>query len=819
MRREDPALARLPARRHGLERLHPGARAGVDAGRARGRRSSARSPSRSSTTSAARGPCGRTSAGCCRSSCSTATRATRSSSSRTARGPSSTRWVERNAAALREHAAGRPRLREPRPARRPGRRRERRAVRGQGARLGARVLDARQRGAVGVGAGGARRGPRPSSSAPPTSARCWRTSSATSTASTRCRRASTSTSGARGRARRRSPACSRRRGATRRTRGTRTSGCRTRATPSASPRSSRATSRRSSTSGSSSTTRASTSCSRRCSEVDARAVIVGFGDYRETLEAAAGPRTLFTGPLEHRHLVHLLALADATVVPSIFPEAFGMVAAEAAAAGSPPLVARHSGLAEIADGLEQEYPPHLRHLASFATGDAAELAAKLSELLALPGAGPGGRARGRPERDREPLELGGRRTPLAGAVQLPSRRWVTSNGLATPSSSTLRARGSRAGPTSRSPSRRSSRCSIPATLGLVNRFEDVQAAAQGTPLEPHLVGELIASEVEIKTGRCESFAEIPAAMTERRAQLRRARRHARDRARRDRNAPLGRLEGPADHRHAALPPERRAAPLRRLAQQHLRPPRPHRHPRRRPRDRGHERPPQLPARDPRALRQLAVRRERQHRAALGADADLHALLPPLRRAGRLRRPGSSTRTTSASSTRPARSPSTRSSGGASARTSASRRSRSGSATASPTSPRRSRSRPSAPRSPPGSPARTTRASRSPDQPHRLIEENVWRAIRYGLSGELIDLERGDVLPARARLERLLEWVAPVAEEIGAAPVPRHPRAQRRRAADRPLRGGGDPRGDLRRAGRRPRPWLTTSSASRTSSRR
>ena len=118
-------------------------------------------------------------------------------------------------------------------------------------------------------------------------------------------------------------------------------------------------------------------------ELDARAVIVGFGDYRETLEAAAGPGTLFTGPLEHRHLVHLLALADATVVPSIFPEAFGMVAAEAAAAGSPPLVARHSGLAEIADGLEQEYPPHLRHLASFPTGDAAELAVKLRELLAL----------------------------------------------------------------------------------------------------------------------------------------------------------------------------------------------------------------------------------------------------------------------------------------------------------------------------------------------------------------------------------------------------------------------------------------------------
>jgi carboxylate-amine ligase len=56
----------------------------------------------------------------------------------------------------------------------------------------------------------------------------------------------------------------------------------------------------------------------------------------------------------------------------------------------------------------------------------------------------------------------------------------------------------------------------------------------------------------------------------------------------------------------------------------------------------------------------------------------------------------------------------------------------------------------------------------PDFPHRLIEENLWRAIRYGLSGELIDLATGAVRPARAHLERLLEWVAPVAEEIGAA---------------------------------------------------
>ena len=119
-------------------------------------------------------------------------------------------------------------------------------------------------------------------------------------------------------------------------------------------------------------------------ELDARAVIVGFGDYREELERLAPPRTLFTGPLEHRHLVHLLPLADVTVVPSIFPEAFGMVAAEAAAAGSPPLVARHSGLEEIAEGLEAEYPPEYRHLTSFATGDVTDLTAKLRELLALP---------------------------------------------------------------------------------------------------------------------------------------------------------------------------------------------------------------------------------------------------------------------------------------------------------------------------------------------------------------------------------------------------------------------------------------------------
>jgi glycosyltransferase involved in cell wall biosynthesis len=117
--------------------------------------------------------------------------------------------------------------------------------------------------------------------------------------------------------------------------------------------------------------------------LDARAVIVGFGDYRDSLESLAPPGTLFTGALEHRHLVHLLSLVDVSVVPSIFPEAFGMVAAEAAAAGVPPVVADHSGLAEVAAGIAVEYPPALRHLTSFESGNAGMLHDRLAELLAL----------------------------------------------------------------------------------------------------------------------------------------------------------------------------------------------------------------------------------------------------------------------------------------------------------------------------------------------------------------------------------------------------------------------------------------------------
>lgn len=59
----------------------------------------------------------------------------------------------------------------------------------------------------------------------------------------------------------------------------------------------------------------------------------------------------------------------------------------------------------------------------------------------------------------------------------------------------------------------------PETLALVNRFEELEAASKGTELDGMLVGELIASEVEVRTGRCESFPEAAARVGERRAQL------------------------------------------------------------------------------------------------------------------------------------------------------------------------------------------------------------------------------------------------------------------------------------------------------------
>jgi glycosyltransferase involved in cell wall biosynthesis len=118
--------------------------------------------------------------------------------------------------------------------------------------------------------------------------------------------------------------------------------------------------------------------------LEARAVVVGFGDYREELEKLAPQGTLFTGQLEHRHLRHLLPLCDVAVVPSIFPEAFGMVSAEAAATGVLPVVSAHSGLAEVAAGIGAELGPEIAELLTFPTGDPDALRERLRAILSLP---------------------------------------------------------------------------------------------------------------------------------------------------------------------------------------------------------------------------------------------------------------------------------------------------------------------------------------------------------------------------------------------------------------------------------------------------
>ncbi len=168
---------------------------------------------------------------------------------------------------------------------------------------------------------------------------------------------------------------------------------------------------------------------------DARLVVVGFGTYREALDRfvealrrrdledlhdiaargreleggppgelkhlrsfldrageewlAAAPeaagRIHFTGRLEHDDLPDLLPACEAQVMPSTFPEAFGMVAAEAAACGVLPLSAGHSGMAEVTATLAPALPEELRPLLSFEVGPRAveEIAEKLVAWLTL----------------------------------------------------------------------------------------------------------------------------------------------------------------------------------------------------------------------------------------------------------------------------------------------------------------------------------------------------------------------------------------------------------------------------------------------------
>jgi glycosyltransferase involved in cell wall biosynthesis len=116
--------------------------------------------------------------------------------------------------------------------------------------------------------------------------------------------------------------------------------------------------------------------------------IDGLGDRRDSyLRAAATAfdRLHFTGRLEHGDLPDVLPSFLAQVVPSTFPESFGMVAVEAAACGALPLSASHSGLAEVTRTLEPAVAPEVATLLSFERGPGAveEIAAKLTAWLTL----------------------------------------------------------------------------------------------------------------------------------------------------------------------------------------------------------------------------------------------------------------------------------------------------------------------------------------------------------------------------------------------------------------------------------------------------
>ena len=320
------------------------------------------------------------------------------------------------------------------------------------------------------------------------------------------------------------------------------------------------------------------------------------------------------------------------------------------------------------------------------------------------------------------------------------------------------------------------------TLDLTNRFEDVQAAARGTALEEHLVGELIASEVEVRTGKQESFADVPAAIAERRAQLRGL------------VEPMGLLLGATGTHPWADWKEQRII------------------------DTPHYR------RNDQLLRYVVWRNNtfglHVHVAINGPDraiavmAGLRNFLPEL-----LALSASSPFVEGVNS------------GLHSARTQIFTRFfprcgvpdafaswaeyegfvrflyDTGSITehtqlwwsvrphlAFPTveiricdgQPEVSEAQSLAA----FAAALTARIARAYDEgvpvaplPNRHIEENFWRAIRYGLAGELIDFDRREAIPARQRIEELVDWVLPVAEEIGAAP---HLAVPERNAAERQI---------------------------------
>jgi len=109
--------------------------------------------------------------------------------------------------------------------------------------------------------------------------------------------------------------------------------------------------------------------------------------------AAAAPvreRVVLTGRLDHEELVDLLPACEALVVPSTFPEAFGMVAAEGAACGALPVCAAHSGLAEVAEALARAVPAQARPWLAFGVADGDEPVRAIAERLCAWLAAPAG---------------------------------------------------------------------------------------------------------------------------------------------------------------------------------------------------------------------------------------------------------------------------------------------------------------------------------------------------------------------------------------------------------------------------------------------
>jgi glycosyltransferase involved in cell wall biosynthesis len=106
--------------------------------------------------------------------------------------------------------------------------------------------------------------------------------------------------------------------------------------------------------------------------------------YAVAAQAAAGSM-LIGGRLEHDEVADVMPVADTFAMPSTWPEAFGMVPAESAACGVPPVAADHSGMREVAQLLAEAVPPELGRLLSFPIDAEAitQLADRLDGWLAL----------------------------------------------------------------------------------------------------------------------------------------------------------------------------------------------------------------------------------------------------------------------------------------------------------------------------------------------------------------------------------------------------------------------------------------------------